>query len=80
MILDKKLTGILDQGKGHLVLFEATHEDVSRLDCLLRQICDSNPAPSFCGHGEQATYDAGLKSVAELGNVVDSLFGRIERL
>lgn len=27
MILDRTLTGILDQGKGHLIIYDQAHED-----------------------------------------------------
>ena len=54
MVLDKKLHGTLDMGKGQLIVFEAS--------------------------GPDAAYGSALKTVANLGQVVDVLQARAEKL
>ncbi|TMW60333.1 hypothetical protein Poli38472_000375 [Pythium oligandrum] len=54
MILDHKFHGILDQGKGQLIVYDSPLED--------------------------QTYTSGLGVIQNVGNIVDSLFRRAEKL
>lgn len=54
MILDHRFSGILDQGRGHLVIFSHSQEDTS--------------------------YSKGAEIVANMGQVVEVLIGRAQRL
>ncbi|GAB9463042.1 26S proteasome regulatory subunit n6 [Globisporangium polare] len=54
MILDHKFHGILDQGKGQLIVYESALED--------------------------KTYTSGLGVIENVGNIVDSLFRRADKL
>ena len=77
MILDHKFSGILDQGKGHLIVYESSK--VSRvlfflLD-ILSFICISSSIPQ-----EDVNFTRGLEIIANMSNSVEALSLRAKRL
>ena len=69
MILDKIFHGVLDQGRGCLIVFDEPEEDVSTggmVYTLLILI--------------QNTYGHAIKMLEEVGKVVDSLYAKVRTL
>jgi 26S proteasome regulatory subunit N6 len=85
MILDHKFHGILDQGKGQLIVYDSPTEDVrARLRiCLplhgLAQLSYHTIAVVAAGFA-QKTYTSGLGVIENVGNIVDNLFRRADKL
>lgn len=88
MILDKVLHGVLDQGRGCLIIFDKPEEDVrpSLLDFLpIYIVVDSiDSPPSLTLQLEtdilsviQGTYESAIQTVAQVGKVVDSLYEKV---
>ena len=76
MILDRKLFGILDQGKGHLIVYDSSENDdnygkgeLSPAWCLLK------PAPHSL-----LLFNSGVEIIANMGLVVEALFSRAKGL
>ncbi len=90
MILDKVLHGVLDQGRGCLIIFDKPEEDVRPgfLNFLpIYIVVDSiDSPPSLTLQLEtdidilsviQGTYESAIQTVAQVGKVVDSLYEKV---
>ena len=87
MILDKKFSGTLDQGKGHLLVFDGTKAGVrcvGRAGMIMR-VCSPYrptclPRTTRALHLSQTTYSSSLEAIANIGLAVESLFRRAQKL
>ena len=70
MILDKVLNGVLDQGRGCLILYTESEKDV-RVRCRF--------VSSLRLSLLQGTYSSAIDMLAQVGNVVDSLYAKVCR-
>ena len=68
MILDKVFHGVLDQGRGCLIVYDNPESDVSFLGSSI-----SHRALIFF----QNTYGAAIETLEQVGKVVDSLYAKV---
>ena len=85
MILDKKFSGTLDQGRGHLLVFEESEADVRVCVCGCACHCHVallDPMLTLCvpHTPAQSTYKSALGTIDNVGKVLDSLFRRSKEL
>ena len=73
MILDHKFHGILDQGKGQLIVYDNPVEDVS-------VVVIFHSMKLILVVSRQKTYTAGLGVIKNVGVIVDSLYRLSENL
>lgn len=73
MILDNVFHGILDQGAGCLLIFDDPEEDVSPHTLV-------SVSQKLTWHVLQKTYDASLDVMKHVGQVIDSLYKKAEKL
>jgi len=70
MILDKVLHGVLDQGRGCLLVFDEPEADVSAdFSSLVTR-----------PHGKKNTYGAAIATLEQVGKVVESLYAKVRLL
>jgi 26S proteasome regulatory subunit N6 len=72
MILDKVLDGVLDQGRGCLILFDRTDSDVRTF--LTPMLSDTYTL------SVQNMYGAAIDTVEQVGKVVESLYAKVRKL
>lgn len=77
MILDDVFHGILDQGAGCLLIFDDPEEDVSYNSAYCSTQSLILP---HADHSVQKTYDASLDVMKHVGQVIDSLYKKAEKL
>jgi 26S proteasome regulatory subunit N6 len=81
MILDKVLCGVLDQGRGCLLVYEKPEADVRVLFFL---VPFSFPPSSHMYFSfvcpQQNTYGAAIETLAQVGKVVESLYAKVSSL
>lgn len=70
MILDKVFHGVLDQGRGCLLVFDDTEADVSSSRCFLPHTLTS----------EQTTYATAIDTLQQVGKVVESLYAKTVKI
>lgn len=85
MILDKRFDGTLDQGKGHLVIYDVPRADVRRPAGgkgrgRRPSAPDACHAPCPPSPASQPAYSSALQVVGNLNEVVDSLYSRAHAL
>ena len=68
MILDKVFHGVLDQGRGCLIVYDNPESDVSYLGARY------SPHSNF---SSQNTYGAAIETLEQVGKVVDSLYAKV---
>lgn len=69
MILDKIFHGVLDQGRGCLLIFEEPQADVSAFD--------TDALSTGLTYLSQRTYGAAIDTLEQVGKVVDSLYAKV---
>ena len=71
MILDKVLHGVLDQGRGCLLIFNEPGIDVSNVYLSVGHLIHiMHPIP-------QNSYGAAIQTLEQIGKVVDSLYAKV---